>query len=454
MLTFVGLLAVAEFALLATAQLTGPVGPSSSTSTRKATKTCNILDYGGQASKTFDNAQAITSAWAACASGGELLIPEGDFGLSTWISVKNAKNMNFNLEGTIHRTGTAGGNMIFMRNVQNFEFYSANSKGAIQGYGYEFHKDNTYGPRILRFYQSSNFSIHDITLVDAPQFHLSLDTVTNAEVYNMVIRGGSRGGLDGIDVWGDNIWIHDVEVSNKDECVTVKNPSHNFLIEQIHCNLSGGCGMGSIGSNTDISNILYRNVYTHHSNQMYMIKSNGGNGSVSNVVFDNFVGHSNAYTLDLDSAWTQVAAASGDGIAYTNISATGWHGTCSDGTQRGPVKMFCPEKVPCQDITIKDFNVWTEDGDSKVYHVCKNAYGSGSCLDGTDATTSFTSTKTITGLASTAYTYASMDNELSTSIGLTVSIAIPTLPASYFPGMLPISPYNSASGTSDLFGEL
>jgi hypothetical protein len=38
----------------------------------------------------------------------------------------------------------------------------------------------------------------------------------------MIIRGGNEGGLDGIDVWGTNIHIHDVEVTNKDECVTVK----------------------------------------------------------------------------------------------------------------------------------------------------------------------------------------------------------------------------------------
>jgi hypothetical protein len=38
----------------------------------------------------------------------------------------------------------------------------------------------------------------------------------------MVIYGGYEGGLDGIDIWGENIWVHDIEVSNKDECVTVK----------------------------------------------------------------------------------------------------------------------------------------------------------------------------------------------------------------------------------------
>ena len=65
------------------------------------------------------------------------------------------------------------------------------------------------------------------------------------EVYNMAIRGtqgtfcvvmarltfsamtgANLGGSDGIDVWGTNHWIHDVEVTNRDECVTVKVREH------------------------------------------------------------------------------------------------------------------------------------------------------------------------------------------------------------------------------------
>ena len=86
--------------------------------------------------------------------------------------------------------------------------------------------------------------------------------------------GGYQGGLDGIDVWADSrffnpsddvtttinmvllrltqsdIWIHDVTVSNKDECVTVKSLAHNMLIEDIYSNASGGCAMGSLGTGT------------------------------------------------------------------------------------------------------------------------------------------------------------------------------------------------------------
>lgn len=65
--------------------------------------------------------------------------------------------------------------------------------------------------------QVTDFSVHDIALVDSPAFHLVMDTCKNGEVYNMIVRGANMGGLDGVDVWGSNIWIHDVEVTNKDE---------------------------------------------------------------------------------------------------------------------------------------------------------------------------------------------------------------------------------------------
>ena len=71
---------------------------------------------------------------------------------------------------------------------------------------------------------------------------------------------------------------------------SIQSPAHNILIEDIYCNWSGGCAFGSLGANTDISDVTYRNVYTWYSNQMMMFKSNGGSGTVSNVLMENFIG--------------------------------------------------------------------------------------------------------------------------------------------------------------------
>lgn len=82
------------------------------------------------------------------------------------------------------------------------------------GLGYEDHKNGKRdGARLLRVEKTNNFSVHDIILVDAPMFHFVMNTVTNGEAYNMAIRGGDWGGLDGVDVVGTNVWIHDVRLS-------------------------------------------------------------------------------------------------------------------------------------------------------------------------------------------------------------------------------------------------
>lgn len=439
--------ALALVPALVAGQLSGSVGPLTSVSDKKATKTCDVTDYGAKADKTTDIGPALASAHAACKSGGLIVVPEGDYVIDTWVQLNGGSAWALQIDGVIYRTGTDGGNMVFIEHTSDVEVFSSTGSGAFQGNGYEFHKDGSIsGPRILRLYDVTDFSVHDLALTDSPSFHFSMDTCTNGEVYNMAIRGGEHGGLDGIDVWSDNIWIHDVMVTNKDECVTVKSPAHNILVENIYCNWSGGCAFGSLAADTDISDVTYRNVYTYKSNQMMMIKSNGGSGTVSNLVFENFIGKSNAYSLDIDQYWSSMSTASGDGVQLNNVTISNWKGTCANGAQRGPIKVACADGAPCTDITIEDFAMWTESGDS-IFYSCQSGYGTGACLkDGSGS--SYAATTTSLTAAPTGYEADTMAEDLDDSFGFTVSIPIPTLPASYFPGVTPISPLSAAGATA------
>ncbi|KAA8565721.1 hypothetical protein MFRU_006g02810 [Monilinia fructicola] len=440
-------LAAVVLPAVVSAQLTGKVGPLTSRAS-KATKVCNVLDYGGKASKTADLGPALTSAFAACKTGGTVYVPPGDYGMTTWVTLSGGSAWALKLDGIIYRVNGGDGNMIMIKHTTDFELYSSTSAGAIQGYGYELRKaSQSGGARLLRLYDATNWSVHDIALVDAPSFHFSIDTCTNGEVYNMIIRGGNKGGLDGIDVWGTNIWIHDVEVTNKDECVTVKNPSKNLLIEDIYCNSSGGCGMGSLGADTDISNIVYNNVYTYGSNQMYMFKSNGGSGTVSNCQFNNFIGRSNAYSLNINAAWPQASKAAGNGVIYENLSFNNWKGTASNTKARGPINLLCSATAPCTNITITDFAIGTETGNTQIA-VCQNAYGSGGCLKpDTGSPSPYTTTSTLASIP-TGYAAATMPQDLATPFPLTESIPIPTIPASFYPGRKPITALMSGGAAS------
>ncbi|KAI5364946.1 Putative glycoside hydrolase, family 28, pectin lyase/virulence factor [Septoria linicola] len=407
---------------------------------KKAVETCDIIDYGAKADGKTDISVALNEAFADCKAGGVVVIPTGDFALSTWVQLNGGSAWALQLDGTIYRTGKEDGNMLFIEHTDDFELFSSNGEGAIQGYGYEFHKNGKNGARLLRLYDVTNFSVHDISLVDSPLFHLVLDTCDKGEVYNMLIRGGNNGGLDGIDVWSTNIWLHDIMVTNKDECVTVKSPSQNILVENIYCNWSGGCAMGSLGADTDISNITYRNIYTYNSNQEYMIKSNGGSGSVSNVLLENFIGHSNAYSLDIDQYWESMSTISGQGVQLDNIKVYNWTGTAADGSKRCPVKIMCADGAPCM-IDIEDFRMWTEVGDSQTYS-CRSAYTleePSFCLKSGIGEEAYSPTTITATSAPTGYEAATLPDDLTDSFGTTASIPIPTWPARFFPGVPPIT---------------
>jgi rhamnogalacturonan hydrolase len=199
----------------ASAQLSGRVGPRTTHATKTARKVCNIKNYGASPGKGGDIGKAMNAAFAACKTGGTIVIPPGDWGLRTWVNMRGGSGFAIQWDGTIHRSGEGGGNMILVQGSDDVEIFSSNGRGAFQGNGYQYHsKGSITGPRILRFVKVTNFAVHDITLVDAPAFHFSMDTCKNGEVYNMVIKGAYRGGIDGIDVWSDNMWIHDVSLSS------------------------------------------------------------------------------------------------------------------------------------------------------------------------------------------------------------------------------------------------
>lgn len=136
---------------LVAGELSGTVGPTTSHAAKAKVKTCKITDYGGVADGKTDIGTALNDAFTACKSGGVVVIPEGDYAMSTWVKLANGKDWALQLDGTITRTGTDGGNMIMIEHASNFEMFSSTGKGAIQGNGYEFHaKGSTSGPRLLR----------------------------------------------------------------------------------------------------------------------------------------------------------------------------------------------------------------------------------------------------------------------------------------------------------------
>jgi rhamnogalacturonan hydrolase len=354
--------------------------------------------------------------------------------MQTWQTLNGGTKWAFQMDGVITRTATTGGHMIIIENANDFEFYSSNSAGAIQGNGYQC---RNAGPRLLRVVNSTNFSVHDLIFVDSPEFHIVVQTGSNGEFYNLAIRGTNLGGSDGIDISGNNHWVHDVEVTNRDECVTTKSPASNFLIENIWCNQSGGSAMGSLADNTAIENIEYNNVYTNGGNQAFMLKSNGGSGYVKNVLLQNFKSRGTAYGLDVNQYWASQTPAGGNGVQLSNIRFVNWDGEVVDGVQRAPVQIICSDGAPCTGITLTNVNMWSATGSAVMK--CESAYGSGGCVKGGSGG-SYKATTTSYSKPAGYVNPPTMSGDLAQGFATNQPIPIPTIPTSFFPGVPQISP--------------
>ena len=301
--TFILLISIPS--ILVNATTLQPRALGASTPLTSKSKLCNILTYGAVADGKTDISTAIATAFSQCVKGhpATLYIPAGSYSLAKGVTLNGASGWALRLDGliTLTQNGAFNGNAFVIENGNDIEVYSSNNQGAINGQGYLTRKSKgTQNARLLRFIAVSNLSVHNLILVDSPTFHLIFNGVSNLDAYYLTIRGPDIGGTDGIDlICTSNCHIHDFEVTNRDECVSVKSPSANVLIENAYCNHSGGMSIGSLTADITsasqaaaVENITMRNVYSYKSTQMLMIKTfpggNGAEGYVRDSTFEGF----------------------------------------------------------------------------------------------------------------------------------------------------------------------
>jgi len=123
----------------------------------------------------------------------------------------------------------------------------------------------------------------------------------------------------------------------------------------------------------------------------------GANGYVRNSIFENFRAYDTTYALDIDQYWYGHTEPNTGAIAISDLVFKNWTGTVNNGISRGPIVIRGSNVVPLTNITLEEFDMWTENK-NVVVHRCNNVYGTGYCARElkSDATpTSFSSTVTV-----------------------------------------------------------
>ncbi len=227
--------------------------------------------------------------------------------------MKNLRNTNSHVQ-----------ECIFIENTENLTITSTNEKrGVLNGQGaawwgyinYLIYSENR--PRLLHVTNSTNILVENINFINSPYWTTYFEDVSNLEIRHSKVDARrtnydghnfyNLGALntDGFDVAGKNIWVHNVEVWNQDDCLCVKassrnnyraSCSENILFE--NSTVSGiGLVIGSIGPSEDhscVRNVTFRNIVMHETWKGIYIKSRPGHtgtGEITDIFYHNITMH-------------------------------------------------------------------------------------------------------------------------------------------------------------------
>jgi len=347
---------------------------------------CSVLDHGGKADGKTNIGPAIIDTYKSCVkgnNGGVLWVPPGNYLINSTV-VLGDSNYVVQIDGTI--------TLNFNPSIQGtiFQWNHATSvtlqgSGHINGQGELWRPNKDLSkypnrPRLVRFENCNKCKISGITLNNSPKFHITV-IGDNNEMSNIKIVADNIGETDGFDVSGNNNYVHNVEVTNGDECVTVKNPTTNFLAENIVCHNTAGCNMGSFGNaatQVSISGVHYRNVTMINSQAGPQVKTYPNNlGTVKNVTYESFTLTNVAYPIAINLYWCPHTTCPTDNgsLTISDVTFKNIHGT-EDGNSRPAVSLHCIKGHTCKNINFQSISITASNG-AATHDQFTNACGTG-----------------------------------------------------------------------------
>src|SRR5215469_1473085 len=267
--------------------------------------------YDALGDGVFTNSVAISNAIVAASRGGTtngliggtVEIPAPGIYLCGPLQLANNVNLQVDAGAVLRMlpyNSYPGGitnppNFISGNSVTNI---AITGPGAIDGQGAPWwpgYKTNTR-PIMIRLSGCNYQLIHNITLSNSPEFHISLSSSKgNATVDGVIVRAPSSSdpvtpshNTDACDVSGTNVLVQNCNISTGDDDFTCGGGTHDVLVT----NNTYGAGHGiSIGSFTDsggVSNITVINCTINGADNGIRIKSdNDRGGLVQNISYLN-----------------------------------------------------------------------------------------------------------------------------------------------------------------------
>ena len=218
------------------------------------------------------------------ASGTCGIIAASSPGCTPLITVRNAPNAGIMGGGMIN--GRGGDNLM----GQSISWWDLARQAQAESL-------NQYNPRLIQVSNSNNFVLYQITITNAPNFHVALSGGNGFTAWGVTINTpyGSRN-TDGIDPGGvTNATITESSIMDGDDNIAVGAPSaqaRNITISNNHFGPGHGMSIGSITQggvdSMVVNNLNISGVAGDHNDNGIRIKAQSSNGGlVENISYSN-----------------------------------------------------------------------------------------------------------------------------------------------------------------------
>ncbi len=268
----------------------------------------------------WKNGGLVNETLAKLERGDTLLFPNKTFHMMGGIQATGLDSVTLQFEGTIIYSGdykkwprksnsTDVTDSMYFDNCSKLTITSTgkalfDGQGAswwgLPGVGYLERGENR--PKLFKVENSTDTLVENIILKNSAYWTFEAKNVTGFEARWVDIDARrtteekhttddlTAFNTDGFDVSGSNVYIHDCNIWNQDDCIAVKDDSENMIFERI--NASGlGLTIGSIGGGHYVRNVTFRNCYMKNTFKGIYIKPRncGDPANITDVLYENIV---------------------------------------------------------------------------------------------------------------------------------------------------------------------
>lgn len=295
-----------------------------------------------------------------------------------------------------------------------------NGGGIIDGQGFKWWSDFLHGiiprrrPTLIEFEDSTNILITNITLLNSPRFNIYANNVLHLEVKHITIWVDTQQqqylsqlkslstmfpfNTDGIDVAGQDIYLHHLNITNYDDSVAIKpsninsfhlenrtmNCTQDILVENLSIFRGVGLSIGSVSSSKKncVRNIIFQNITAKQPLKLIYIKTGSVDDAsepealIENINYLNIkADNSVLYPIYIGPQQQKEPDGSGDGFwpsinPYVSIKNISIINLYVNNSYSYPGVIRCDLNNPCSNLLFVNITITKELLNTRDKYIC------------------------------------------------------------------------------------